>query len=400
MIKLDSIIYAIIRNPNNMLELKVFPVELQKEPSDGELCEGHDYAISLSSAYCSYLPKIPEDKLSVYTNRKERREAIAHKQTRDRINKRYDVVAISHRLGGWTSFEWEYNPDITFEICSNFGYGWSSYFHTRFYYKGIQLTPYSEYIRYRYAGYATIMRYTYTYSLVYSQWKKLMEDTLTFYNAVYRNQEHQIFKWIKSHLTEMINGLERLLYHSVFYFYDNDSQKYKVEGNDLIFIKAEKISGAIDFISNIKELPTQVSPHEYISCLENIFNSFIMYAAREENKFKNEIQNKHSRISDINSEWGVLAYDRLYKKHWYKDAWIKWTENKQVKRKMIRHLFELKHRLGIHIRNCECIDQIKKIETLRKERETLKSEIYEGERIIKCLGEAVDKIKIYQKEGL
>lgn len=57
----------------------------------------------------------------------------------------------------------------------------------RFYYKDLQLTPYSNYIKYRYAGFSEIIRYTFGYKVEYQSWEKLMIDTINFYNAITLN---------------------------------------------------------------------------------------------------------------------------------------------------------------------------------------------------------------------
>lgn len=271
-------IYAIVRNKDGNLTLKVFPLELDFEPSDYQLRQFHNYSVELGNQYASNLayldPKDPEDNQRLEWTRGCRRKAIAFKHTTNRIKSQNEVVAISHRYGGWTTFKWNYNDDISFEVYSNFGYGSASRLLTRYFFKGIQLTPYSDYVRYRFADFSELKQYTYRYRLKYSEWQTLMNDTLSFYNAVCKNQENEVFHWLRSHLNRMIDGLRDLINKSfyVFCFYD-DSADY-ISGFDLDEVKAKKIGGAIELFDNIKILPHQINPQKYINALIDIIDKY------------------------------------------------------------------------------------------------------------------------------
>lgn len=48
---------------------------------------------------------------------------------------------------GWTGLSYQINDDILFKIYTNFGYGCSSYFYMNLTYKGIDILPYSFFVK-------------------------------------------------------------------------------------------------------------------------------------------------------------------------------------------------------------------------------------------------------------
>lgn len=385
-------LYAIVKTDDGFLEMKTIPLELDSEPSEDALAAFHLYSAYLSSQYASELPFIPcQYRKESIPNLFERRRAIALAQTAQRVNSQYNVVAMSHRLGGWKSFDWQYNNDITFQILSNFGYGSASYLMCRFFYKGLQLTPYSEYIRYRYAKYADIMEYTYNYSVEYNEWHHLMQDTLDFYNAVCNQREHQIFTWIEGHLRAMTDGLANLMNSdSTFTFYRGDgSITDVVKGDELICVKAQKISGAVDFIKNIRKLPVQVSPDTYIQKMLNICSQFTRDALSQIETLTTTISSLERQVNKLKHEHLLSLYDRIYDRNYYEKQWYL-SYNKFA---MLRYLLNIRNRLNIEeglVRPA-----LRKLDALLKRRDDLKSQLSNSKHIHYVLTEAVDKIDNY-----
>lgn len=101
---------------------------------DSILCGFFNYATSLSDAYCSCLPEIPIKSLN-REERSDRQAAYFMQQALDEFKKKNDVVAFSHRYGGFTHFDWNFNDDITFHIYTNFGFGRMSDFNVTFMWK-------------------------------------------------------------------------------------------------------------------------------------------------------------------------------------------------------------------------------------------------------------------------
>ena len=182
-------VYAIIRDAEtHNLRMIQEPVDQDIDVTDYQLSRGFDYAVSLYDAFRHDLPCIPVE--DVWRTRMERRNAYAMQCTINQIKEKYNVIAFSHRYGGFTDFDWEFGNNVTFHIHSNFGFGRSSEFYSRFKYKNIILAPYSYYVKYRYSTYASVVSCTNAYELEYDQWSFVMKDCLDFYNAVVHGKDN------------------------------------------------------------------------------------------------------------------------------------------------------------------------------------------------------------------
>lgn len=394
-IPLNEYLYAIVNSNDGFLELKTIRLELDSEPTKDELAEHHSYSMCLGEQYCSDLPFISyKNREFGISNTSDRRTAIAFAQTTNRIQSEYDVVAVSHRLGGWKSFDWQYNNDITFRIHSNFGYGSASYLMSQFFYKGLQLTPYSQYIRYRYSNYSDLIRYTYDYALRYDEWRTLMKDTLDFYNAVCNQKEHKIFTWIEDHLRTLVDGLAALMSSKFsFTFYRRDGHiADEVTGDELVCVKAEKISGAVDFIKNISNLPVQVNPDSYIQKLEGIFTKFTSYATSKMAELSGRIASLEQEIDELNHTSLLSIYDRLRRRNYYKKEWY----INRNKKKMFRYLLEIRNRMGIKTESIRPV--LKELNELLESRDNLKSQLHHSNHILTVLSDAVKKIDKHMSE--
>ena len=390
-IYLNEHIFAIVRKDNGKLELKTFPLVLDGEPSEYELRKHHDYSTSLGEQYCSALSYVSANQ-PLY-NVRERRAAIAFDQTTSKIRRENNVVAISHRKGGWKSYEWRYNDDITFQIMSNFGYGSASYLCSQFFYKGLKLTPFSHFIVYRYANYCDVMRYTYDYSLVYQKWETLMRDTLTFYNAVVDNQENEVFRWIRAQLSQIVDGLERLCNCYTTYWFKNPNGGASVgfSGDDLTVAKAEKISGSVEFLTNIETLPSQVSPEVYVGRLKAVLDKYLIEATHQKDAINRTVKEKKSALSALNESPLVRLYDRLYQSHYYNDSWFAQSN----KRKMFHYLITLNQKLGSRYDRAAIREGLKTLGKLLKQRDELKSAIRTKEAVLDAVEKALEVLTGY-----
>lgn len=313
------------------------PYRLEHEPGEKELRQPMNYSTCLGAAYANFIEYIPERVSLNDVSRSvlnEHREAIAMLDTIDGIKKENDTVAVSHRYGGWTSIGWEFNDDIKFRIHTNFGFGCSSYFDLVVMYKGISLTPYTNYIKYRYANFSQINRCTESYPLVESSWRLLMTDAVDFYNAVVHHKEGYVFKWITNHLEQMTRGLERLRMARTFCF----ERTGAVSGDELTMVKANKIANSLDFVDNIRILPVEVNPSAYVNRIEGVCRTYLP-------ELDSLIANKEQEKKRLESELGTLRangdyqlYAKLRGKYYYNRGWY------SNKRAMYRFLLRLMHK--------------------------------------------------------
>ncbi|MBQ0142451.1 MAG: hypothetical protein KBT06_06585 [Prevotellaceae bacterium] len=325
-------VYAIVRDPNNPKSLTKIQewIKTPSDASDYELCKFFDYATSLSNAFSSCIPAINVETLRKNSYiRQQRMEPLGMERTIMDLRSKHDVVAISHRFGGFTHFDWNFGENISFHIYTNFGYGSMSDFNSTFKYKDVILAPYSYYVKYKNSDYASVTRCTYCYELEYSEWDKVMSDSLTFYNAVVNQDEHYVFFWLKSQLEEMVSTLENFLTCSNYYIYDEwmnrpigriSSQTY-INGNDFWIIKSQKIANSLEFVDNIKILPIQISSEQYITRLINLCIQFVPKLEdriAEQQKIVDDIQERYNKSC---SDYDYQLYKRIYDKYYYKRFW-------------------------------------------------------------------------------
>lgn len=392
-ISLPEVIYAIVKAENGKLMLKTYPLSLEYEPSDSELRGYFNYSTSLQEQYASDLRQLTTNEDYILNQTRHlRRYAIAFQQTTYKIESENDVVAISHRQGGWKTFTWNFNDDISFEVYSNFGYGSCSELITRFFYKGIQLTPYSDYVRYRFANFSQLIHYTYNYNLVYSEWRHLMNDTLSFYNAVCDRQENEVFGWIREHLNRMISGLNNILTQSTYYFFRPNNSRECVSGDELEEVKAKKISGAIEFVDNIKNLPQQIKPQEYIDSLFNILGRYTLHAVDKEIALNVDIKELEQEANKLSNLPILSIYDRLHKRHYYKDNWH--LSSKKIE--MLRYMIVLNNRLKRPFSKDEITGGIKQIPDLLRKRDKIRDELFRKKSLLESIQDAIEEINNFK----
>lgn len=331
----NASVYAIVRQ-GNTAELRMIerPYQLRHEPTDSEIREFKSYAPSLSCAYTSYIPECPEG--DAIGDLKFRKEAIAMNDTIKDINNTYSVVACSHRYGGWTGIKWDFGQDVKFTISTNFGFGSASYFRLLVQYKGVLLTPYMDYIRYRYADFSTLYRYTQSYALVETEWKKVMGDALGFYNGIVHENTGFIFAWLIKHLERMTAGIEELRNAMSFTFYRSNGSSDVVKGDELIVVKANKIANSLDFVENISVLPTQVTPKRYVDRLVSVCRTYLPQLIRliEQDEIRLAETEKMLEVQKRDKDY--VMYSAIRNKWYHKKNWFMSGKRQEMLRFLLR----------------------------------------------------------------
>ncbi len=336
---INGTVYAIVRQ-NNSKELKIVmrPYKLSHQPTEKELREFHRYSPYLNCAYSDYLPFLPMEEHLSCPN--ERANAIAMKDTIKEIEKEEDVVACSHRYGGWTGIEWNFGEDVKYIISTNFGFGSCSYFHLLVKYKDLLLTPYTDYIRYRYAEFSSMHRYTYAYAVSEDEWKNVMTDALNFYNDIVYKKEGYIFSWLIGHLERMTSGIEELRTAISFRFESPcNGSSTDVTGDELTLVKANKIANSLDFVENISVLPVQVMPKRYVDRILKVCSIYLSDLIRLIDKLEAEKKIAESKVESLTSIADYAIYADIRKRCYYR---MNWHYNSK-KRAMLRLLLRLQH---------------------------------------------------------
>lgn len=246
----------------------------------------------------------------VYQSMKIRRIAFMLDKEYTKCQKDTEVLAFSHRKIGYTYPEFKLGADFDVIYNSNFGFGNASFFFTNIRYKGIDILPYSDWIRYRYVQKSEIIRYTRRHLLENSSWVETMDFTAEVYNHSITNPTTFVEKWIMNECREMVDGLEYLLnkddhFEIINSFFNN--QKYNLIGYELLNLKGERISGALYFlekISKLKEISSQVDGliTRILKCNLNIYHQL----KSEIISLLSVIAELQEEIESIKPEWSDL----------------------------------------------------------------------------------------------
>lgn len=202
-----------------------------------------------------YHKKLKDKLLKDFTIRKQ---AYTLKEAYKTLKLDKMTLAFSHRKVGWTYPEFKLGTEFTVIFKTNFGYGSSSYFFTNIRYKGIDILPYSDWIKYKFVDAHEVVRYTKKNALKNEHWLLTMNFTSELYNASVINPSSFVKKWILNECIEMVEGLENLFYikrkHKISYNSYTQNIMCTLSGIELVKFKGERISGALGFLDKISEL--------------------------------------------------------------------------------------------------------------------------------------------------
>lgn len=226
----------------------------------------------VDAAYKQYLKDLKAEyfnHLQSYINADEYMTALSKVKLKDK-NLMFSTENI-----GWTTFNYPISDDVNFEVKTNFGYGSSAYFYVNLTYRGIQIIPYSDTVRYYYANMVHFGKYTRQYRPRHESWPISLNFVVETANLAHDNPEEFIATWIKNELKEMMVGLRKLKkdpkeviksfsdninpmaenYISVRNIQGSDKRLFKAYPNEMpIAYKADKISGALRFLDNLTQL--------------------------------------------------------------------------------------------------------------------------------------------------
>lgn len=197
---------------------------------------------------------------------------------------------ISTEKIGWTDVTFPIDDNFSVYLKTNFGYGVASYFFCNIIYKGISILPYSEVVKYCYVHWLDFIRYTRKYRPDRDNWMPALDFAVETANLAKHNPKEFIEVWIVNELKEMMDGLRVVFtssdanirkylefknevsigsYNLVRNFYQGDKNEYKVLPQEkIIAFKAEKITGTLHFLDNLKKLKDLT---EYVNtCIKEI----------------------------------------------------------------------------------------------------------------------------------
>ena len=236
------------------------------------------------------------------------------------------IITFSHRVKGWSDPVYQLTPNLTLELKTNFGYGSVSYFYTKLKYKNIEITPFSDWINYRIAQTNEIIRYSKSHRLINSSWQEAMSFSKEACNLSLSNEEIFVEKYIVDECETMVSGLEKILRTSEFTFKNGDHfENDTFTGHRLIVFRAEKIAGALDFISKILEFDGITKMNAFVTRIKKcnvklqpflceeikILNQKLEKLTEEKNNLQPEYDGLLVSYNDYNSKCSQLRFEML-----------------------------------------------------------------------------------------
>ncbi|MHB0756964.1 hypothetical protein [Polaribacter sp. M15] len=238
-----------------------------------------------------------------------------------------NVLAYSHRISGWSRPEYKITDNLTQEVKTNFGYGKSSYFYSILTYKDIRITPLSEWVEYRFAGFSEIIRYTrsfkskipvlndngkvwyYKHKIINEYWSNALTFAKDAANLSLIDEHKFIEKYIIEECEKMVEGLKKFYTDSEFEFLDENEitelkasiKKYRVNysGFELINFRTEKIIGALDFIDKIKEYNSITETKKYTNIIISFCDKLIENVYLALNNQEKELLEAQKELDDF-----------------------------------------------------------------------------------------------------
>lgn len=220
-----------------------------------------------------------------------------HTLKSNKIEEKYKIF--SSEIHGRFSYNTDVNDDLKITTRTNFCYGRSSYFHIIVKYKDIELLPYSEWVKYYYAGYNEIMRFTRSYPSHRESWHYVMEFLVKYINNALTDPDSFVKNEVMSEVNGLLSGLEEIFLLDENKFSEKLDVKH-IEDDDVRYIG---ISSARHANESEREY-YKITPKEcaMIFRMEKISGSlYFLKSLSKISEIYNGVQNVIERILELNN---------------------------------------------------------------------------------------------------
>jgi len=227
--------YELAINIRNQLNTYFHKEEVLTSPSDAYATEN---TIGKSTTLSKIHKKIPESEKNFYIFSEDKE----HQYTLSDLIRKLDltftnylykeavqqaksrkVLAYSHRKFGWNREPFDLDKNFKIAIDTNFGYGWSSYFHLTIYFNEIPIIPYTKIIYYRYVNASSLLHFTESYDVDFQSFKSSFQFVTNEINSFnVHGKDTFIYKHIIQSLDELTELMDKILNNDIFYFVDEN----------------------------------------------------------------------------------------------------------------------------------------------------------------------------------
>ena len=284
--------------------------------------------------YNEYIADIPNEvekkitelisslKLNFYKTAKRYVQADNFYRSMQEVSSDNSCKMVSTETIGFTTYEYQINDDIEFVVKTNFGFGHASYFFVNLRYKGIDILPYSDYVKYYFARMADFVRYTRLYDVQRDSWNIAFSFVEQTGNMAITTPKKFIHVWIQNECEEMMAGLrainqkpEQSLKHMISKFGHNEENQfdhsiclrnvrqaevdsYMVYPHEMtIAYRVEKVTGALLLLEKMKALTSLYSTViEHINEIKEMNKGLLPDIEKNMASMMNEIKKKESLL--------------------------------------------------------------------------------------------------------
>ena len=281
-----------------------------------------------------------------------------------------DVKMWSTDTVGWTNLSYQITDDIRIDVHTNFGYGWSSYFYLGLTYKGIDILPYSMFVKYYYADRRDIARYTRLYDTNRNSWDYTFDYVETVAHKAAEGDESFATKYVMNEVQEMLSRLKNILDDPKAYFDsqiaskngDNESHyltvhnmswqernTYKAYPEEMIDVfQAEKIAGALEFLEKITALePIYEQATEAADEIRSLARSLVPQLEKNMARIAADVERLQAEEDELSLQ--IEALDRDIEPHTnridalYEEKRSRAKEGETIYRSDVENEYAVKH---------------------------------------------------------
>lgn len=234
-------------------------------------------------------------------------------KTYSKLNKDELKIFYSHRMPGWSHkiigwFEKPYkiNPDFSFHIKTNFGFGNSSYFYTKINFKGLDICPFTNWITYNDADLYEIINYSSIHYPKNESWSDAVEYILKAYNVSLRDETEFINNYFIDECDKFIVGLERIfnitpenIDNYRFLNLEKGYIDFKIGGHNLIEFKGKKLSGSLELIPSMNKHQNNYKVKGVIFQIEKLNLDILPVLGKEVLEIKSKIEILKKKFEEL-----------------------------------------------------------------------------------------------------
>lgn len=135
----------------------------------------------------------------------------------------------SNETIGWYKPDYKIADNVLISVRTNFCYGRSAYFHVNLNYKGINILPYVDIVRYYWSNMMDNVRYTKDYEPSRTNWEHALSFVEEVSNLISTDSAKFEKEWIIDQVEKMMEGLESIVKDVDKYYEKQKEEKEKEE---------------------------------------------------------------------------------------------------------------------------------------------------------------------------